>query len=82
MLISKDIIFIISGFSFFVPYLIIDMVRDTFAYYMIYFLPVMAVGLVTIIYKIKNKMIRFFVFAGILLGIIGNFLYIFPMWGF
>ncbi len=82
MLISKDIIFIISGFSFFVPYLIIDMVRDTFAYYMIYFLPVMAVGLVTIIYKIKNKMIRFFVFTGILLGIIGNFLYIFPMWGF
>lgn len=80
--ISKEIIFIISGFSFFVPYLIIDIVRDTFAYYMIYFLPVMAVGLVSIIYKIKNNMIRFLVFTVILLGIIGNFLYIFPMWGF
>ena len=80
--ISKEIIFIISGFSFFVPYLIIDIVRDTFAYYMIYFLPVMAIGLVSIIYKIKNNMIRFLVFTVILLGIIGNFLYIFPMWGF
>jgi len=80
--ISKDTIFIFSGFCFFVPYLIIDMMRDTFAYYMIYFLPVMGVGLTTIIYKIPKKTIRFFVFTGILLGIIGNFLYIFPMWGF
>jgi len=80
--IPKDTIFIFSGFSFFVPYLIIDVMRDTFAYYMIYFLPVMGMGLTTVIYKIRNKTIRFFVFTGIILGIIGNFLYIFPMWGF
>ncbi|MGY5144565.1 MAG: glycosyltransferase family 39 protein [Candidatus Nitrosopumilus sp. bin_32a] len=80
--VSKDVIFIISGFSFFIPYLIIDVLRDTFAYYMIYFLPIMGAGLTTIIYKIPNKTIRFLVFAAFLLAIIGNFLYIFPMWGF
>ncbi|EIJ65647.1 putative membrane protein [Candidatus Nitrosopumilus salaria BD31] len=80
--IPKDITFIFSGFVFFVPYLIIDALRDTFAYYMIYFLPVMGVGLTTIIYKIPNKTIRFLIFAAFLLAIISNFLYIFPMWGF
>lgn len=79
---SKDVIFIFSGFAFFVPYLMIDVLRDTFAYYMIYFLPVMAVGLITIIYKIPNKTMRFLVFTSFLLAIIGNFLYVFPMWGF
>lgn len=80
--ISKEVTFIFSGFIFFVPYLIIDAIRDTFAYYMIYFLPVMAIGLITIIYKIPNKTIRFLVFAAFLLAIVSNFLYIFPMWGF
>lgn len=82
IVISKEVTFIFSGFVFFVPYLIIDALRDTFAYYMIYFLPVMAVGLIIIIYKIPNKTIRFLVFAAILLAIVGNFLYVFPMWGF
>ena len=79
---SKDIIFIFSGFAFFIPYLIIDALRDTFAYYMIYFLPVMATGLIFLIYKIPQTTVRFFVFAAFLLAIIGNFLYVFPMWGF
>jgi MFS family permease len=80
--ISKDMTFIFAGFAFFIPYLIIDMLRDTFAYYMIYFLPVMGMGLATIIYKIPNKTIRFLLFTAFLLAIISNFLYIFPMWGF
>lgn len=79
--ISKEIIFIFCGFTFFIPYLIIDQIRDTFAYYMIYFLPIMAIGLIKIIYKIPNKTLRFVVFGGFLLTIIGNFLYVFPVWG-
>ena len=79
--ISKDIIFIFCGFTFFIPYLIIDVIRDTFAYYMIYFLPIMAIGLISIIYKIPNKTLRFVTFTGFLVAIIGNFLYVFPVWG-
>lgn len=79
---SKDLSFIFSGFSFFIPYLIIDFLRDAFAYYMIYFLPVMAFGLTIIIYKIPNKTIRFLMFSVFLFAIISNFLYVFPMWGF
>jgi hypothetical protein len=80
--VSKEMTFIFCGFSFFIPYLIIDMIRDTFAYYMIYFLPIMATGLVCMIYKIPNKTLRFMIFAAFILAIIGNFLYVFPVWGF
>jgi len=80
--ISKNTIFIFCGFTFFVPYLIINVIRDTFAYYMIYFLPIMAFGLINIIYKIPNKNLRIIVFGIFLLAIIGNFLYVFPVWGF
>jgi hypothetical protein len=79
--IPKEIAFIISGFSFFIPYLMINVVRDTFAYYMIYFLPIMAFGLTIAIRKIPNKTIHYLIFAAFLVAIISNFLYIFPMWG-
>ena len=80
--VPKEMTFIFCGFSFFIPYLIIDMIRDTFAYYMIYFLPIMATGLVCMIYKTPNKTLRFLVFTAFILAIIGNFLYVFPVWGF
>lgn len=77
--ISKNIIFIFCGLTFFAPYLIIEMIRDTYAYYMIYFLPIMALGLITMIYRIQNKNLRILVFAGFLLAIIINFIYSFPI---
>ncbi|MGY5150235.1 MAG: glycosyltransferase family 39 protein [Candidatus Nitrosopumilus sp. bin_68KS] len=80
--IEKGIVFIIAGLAFFIPYLLVDMIRDTFAYYMIYFLPIMAFGLVFMLYKIPNKIVRFALLTAFMLAIIGNFLYVFPVWGF
>lgn len=79
--ISKDIIFIFCGFTFFIPFLIINVIRDTFAYYMIYFLPIMAFGLTSIIYKISNKTLRFLIFTILFLAVIGHFIYLFPVSG-
>lgn len=80
--ISKETIFIFCGFTFFIPYLIIDMMRDTYVYYMIYFLPIMAFGLVYMIHKIPNKTMRFLALTGIILAILSNFVYTFPIGNF
>lgn len=77
--ISKDMIFIICGFVFFVPYLLVNMMRDSYAYYMIYFLPFMAFGLITIIYKIQNNTRRHIILLGLLAAILFNFVYFFPI---
>lgn len=80
--ITKTVMFLSFGFVFFVPYLLINMVRDTFAYYMIYFLPVMAVGLVSLIYKVPNKKLRLIILTVFLVAIVFNFVHVFPVWGF
>lgn len=80
--ITKTVMFLSFGFVFFVPYLLINMIRDTFAYYMIYFLPVMAVGLMSSIYKIPNKKLRLAILSVFLVAILFNFVRVFPMWGF
>ena len=76
---SSDAKFIICGIiSFFIPFLFINYTRDTFAYYMIYYLPIMAFGLVTIIYKIPSK-IRLVVMISFCIAIITNFAVAFPV---
>lgn len=80
--ITKTVMFLSFGFVFFVPYLLINMIRDTFAYYMIYFVPVMAVGLVSLIYKIPNKKLIPIILSIFLVAIVSNFVYVFPVWGF
>lgn len=77
--VSNTSLFIILGLVFFVPYLVINMMRDTFSYYMIYYIPFMAVGLILMIYKIPNKIIRTVVLSSFLLAIFINFLYFFPV---
>ena len=77
--ISKNIIFMICGLSFFIPFLFVNLIRDTFSYYMIYFLPFMAFGLVCVILKIPNKKIRV-ITSMIVLFVIGvNFMVFFPL---
>ncbi len=80
--ITKTVMFLLFGFVFFVPYLLINMIRDTFAYYMIYFLPIMAVGLVSLIYKVPNKKLRLVILSVFLVAIVFNFVHFFPIWGF
>lgn len=77
--ISNLTLFLILGLVFFIPYLIIDMIRDTFAYYMIYYIPFLACGLITLIYKISNKKIQTIVLCSFLIAIFVNFAYYFPI---
>lgn len=80
---SKSIMFLAVGFVFFVPYLILDYYKDLFSYYMIYFLPFMAVGLVISVYKglSNHTRLKTMIIIILLLGIIHNFRHYFPMWG-
>jgi len=75
----NNIMFVLCGFSFFIPFLFITLIRDSFAYYMIYFLPFMALGLVLGINKITNKKIRLLVMVLFLTGIMINFIIQFPL---
>lgn len=80
---NKSIKFLALGFVFFVPYLILDNHKDLFAYYMIYFLPFMAVGLILSVYKglSNHTRLRTIILIVLFLGIINNFRHYFPMWG-
>lgn len=78
--IPNSIKFIFCGLVFFVPYLFISMFRDTYSYYMIYFLPIMAFGLITVIYKIPKKLIRHLILLFTFVGITYIFSYVFPIW--
>lgn len=77
--VSNQSLFLILGLVFFIPFLIIDMIRLTFAYYLIYYLPFMALGLVLLIHKIKYNRIRIVVLSSFLIAIFVNFAYYFPI---
>ena len=67
--------------SFFIPFLIIDGIRNTYAYYMIYYLPIMAFGLVFAVYKIPKPKVKSIVIIGFCIAILANFAWMFPING-
>ncbi len=76
---KQHLILIASGFAFFAPYLIIDLIRNTFAYFLIYYVPFLSLGLVLLIHKIRNKKIQTIVLCSFLMAIFANFVYYFPV---
>ena len=77
---SKESKIMICGIvSFFIPYLLINEMRDVYIYYMIYYLPIMAIGLVTVIYKIPKPEIRLTIMIGFGIAILVNFVWMFPV---
>jgi len=76
---SKTISFIICGLVFFIPFLFINTMRDTYAYYMIYFIPIMMFGFISIIYKIPSKILRLTILASFLLFMLNQFITNFPL---
>ena len=77
--ISNLSLFLMLGLVFFIPYLLLDIIRDTFVYYIIYYLPFMVLGLVLAIYKIPNKKFRLVVMISFMFAIFVNFVYYFPI---
>jgi len=78
--IPENIKFILPSFVFFAPFLFIMFIRDSYAYYIIYFLPFMAFGLITIIHRVSNNTLRCIILLGLFTGILFNFAYNFPIW--
>ena len=77
--ISNQTLFLILGLTFFIPFLLIDVIRQTYAYYMIHYLPFMALGLILLIHKIVNNKMRTVVLCSFLTAICINFIYYFPI---
>ena len=77
---NTSMLLIPAFLAFLVPFLIIDELRFTFSYYVIYYLPFMALGMVLIIdHCIKNKNVKRIVYFGILLMMLCQFVYEFPI---
>lgn len=65
--------------SFFIPFLVIVDLRHTYAYYIIYYLPIMAFGLVLVVHKIPIPKIKLIVTLGFFIVILSNFMWMFPV---
>ena len=79
---SKTISFIICGVVFFIPFLFVNTMRDTYAYYMIYFIPIMMFGMISIIDKIPNKILRGIILASFLLYMLNYFVTDYPLFNY
>lgn len=77
---NNNIIFLSVGiFTMFVPYLVISLLRDTFTYYFIYTVPIISLGMILLVNKIRNEKTRYIIKISMLLLVSASFVYYFPI---